>query len=173
MSCSACAVLATRYVVCWANVALSHKTRLRAWRSSSTCANARFASIFPAVERELTALLEQRLVELRARFGADVDVRVLDDELVFRTRTGQPENPRNVAQRGVLLFAGRTRGVDPIEAPQMTGHSPVVWAKHYARSFGKAQRDEARDRMLSHGFGAVTDNDEDEVRVEDEAAAAS
>ena len=65
------------------------------------------------------------------------------------------------------------RGVDPIEAAQITGHSPAVWARSYARSFGKAQRDEARDRMLAHGFGAVTDNDEDEVRAEDEAAAAS
>jgi hypothetical protein len=51
----------------------------------------------------------------------------------------------------------------------MTGHSPAVWAKHYARSFGKAQRDEARDRMLAYGFGAVADDDEalrkaDEVR---------
>jgi integrase len=121
------------------------------------------------------ALLERRLGELRARDGVDVDVRLLGGELVFRTRTGQPENPRNVAQRGVekavelaglghvapktlrrsfCSLAGR-RGVDPIEAPQMTGHSPAVWAKHYARSFGKAQRDEARDRMLEHGFGVV------------------
>lgn len=46
----------------------------------------------------------------------------------------------------------------------MTGHSPAVWAKHYARSFGKAQREEARERMLAYGFGAVTKNDEDEAR---------
>jgi integrase len=56
-------------------------------------------------------------------------------------------------------LAGR-RGVDPIEAPQMTGHSPAVWAKHYARSFGKVQRDEARDRMLAYGFGALAEGDE-------------
>jgi hypothetical protein len=31
-----------------------------------------------------------------------------------------------------------------------------VWARFYARSFGKAQRDEARNRMLAHGFGADT-----------------
>jgi hypothetical protein len=31
----------------------------------------------------------------------------------------------------------------------------AVWAKFYARSFGKAQRQEARRRMLEHGFGDV------------------
>jgi integrase len=140
-------------------------------------ASYRTVPLFPAVERELAALLERRLAELRARQGRNVDVRLLDDEFVFRTRTGQPENPRNVAQRGVekaaenaglghvtpkmlrasfCSLAGR-RGVEPIEAPQMTGHSPAVWAKHYARSFGKAQGDEARARMLEHGFGAVAE----------------
>ena len=64
-------------------------------------ASYRTVPIFPAVERELTGLLERRLAELRARHGADTDVRLLDDELVFHTRTGRPENPRNVAQRGV------------------------------------------------------------------------
>jgi hypothetical protein len=57
-------------------------------------------------------------------------------------------------RKSVCSLAGR-RGVDLVEAPQMTGHSPAVWAKFYARSFGKAQRDEARARMLEHGFGAV------------------
>jgi hypothetical protein len=37
----------------------------------------------------------------------------------------------------------------------MTGHSLDVWARSYARSFGKAQRDEARARLLDHGFGAA------------------
>jgi integrase len=134
--------------------------------------------IFPAVERELAELLEQRLGQLRERFGADVDVRAIDNEPVFRTRSGRPLSPRNVAQRGVAnaasnaglghvtpqmlrksvcSLAGR-RGVDPVEAPRMTGHSPEVWAKFYARSFGKAQRDEARARMLEHGFGTVDDD---------------
>jgi hypothetical protein len=31
--------------------------------------------------------------------------------------------------------------------------------RYYARSFGKAQRDEARARMLEHGFGAVDADD--------------
>jgi hypothetical protein len=30
-----------------------------------------------------------------------------------------------------------------------------VWARFYVRSFGKSQRDEARTRMLAHGFGAL------------------
>jgi hypothetical protein len=84
---------------------------------------------------------------------------------------------RNVAQRGVqkavsgaglgkvtphdlrrsfCSLAGR-RGVDPVEAAQITGHSPAVWARFYARSFGKAQRDEARDRLLEYGFGVLSD----------------
>lgn len=32
----------------------------------------------------------------------------------------------------------------------MTGHSLAVWSRHYACSFGKAQRDEARARLLEH-----------------------
>jgi hypothetical protein len=51
-----------------------------------------------------------------------------------------------------LRFSGR-RGVDLVEAAQMTGNSLAVWTRHYARSFGKAQRDEARPRLLEHGFG--------------------
>lgn len=89
-------------------------------------------------------------------------------------RTGQPLSQRNAGRavthaaaaaglgkvgshdlrRSFCSLAGR-RGVDPIEAAQITGHSPDVWARHYARSFGKAQREEARRRMLEHGFGAA------------------
>jgi hypothetical protein len=84
---------------------------------------------------------------------------------------------RNVAQRGVETAASRAglgkvtphdlrrsfcslagrRSVDPGEAAQITGHSPAVLARFYARSFGKAQRDEARGRLLEYGFGAVSD----------------
>jgi integrase len=138
-------------------------------------ASYRVVPLFPAVARELTTLLEARLGELRLELGDDVDPRLVDDELVFRTRTRGPLSPRNVAQRGVtkaaadaglghvtpqLLrssfcsLAGR-RHVDPVEAAQLTGHSPAVWATHYVRSFGKEQRDEARARMLEHGFGVV------------------
>ena len=41
----------------------------------------------------------------------------------------------------------------------MTGHSLDVWVRHYAGDFGKAQRDEARQRMLAAGFGAVQDDE--------------
>jgi integrase len=51
-------------------------------------------------------------------------------------------------------LAGRRR-VDPVEAAQLTGHSLNVWTRYYARSFGKAQRDEGRARLLAYGFGAV------------------
>ena len=37
----------------------------------------------------------------------------------------------------------------------MTGHSLDVWTRHCAGDYGKPQRDEARARMLKHGFGAV------------------
>jgi integrase-like protein len=93
------------------------------------------------------------------------------------SRTGRPLVHRNVAQRGVEKAASRAglgkvtphdlrhsfcslagrRGVDPVEAAQITGHSAAVWARFYARSFGKAQRDEARDRLLEYRFGAVSD----------------
>jgi integrase len=130
-----------------------------------TKASERDVPLFPAVENTLADLLQ---AELAAGHGGD-------DELVFTTRTGRPLAQRNVARaveeaaaaagleratphdlrRSFCSLAGR-RGVAPIEAAQITGHSPAVWARFYARSFGKAQRDEARKRMLAHGFGADT-----------------
>ena len=121
--------------------------------------------MFPAVENVLAERLQRELAVGRGQ----------DDELVFATRSGRPLSHRNVARaveeaavgagleratphdlrRSFCSLAGR-RGVDPIEAAQITGHSPAVWARFYARSFGKAQRDEARRRMLEHGFGDVS-----------------
>jgi hypothetical protein len=46
-------------------------------------------------------------------------------------------------------------GSDPATAADITGHSVDVWARHYVRSLGKRQREEARERMLGHGFGAL------------------
>lgn len=37
----------------------------------------------------------------------------------------------------------------------MTGHSLGTWTRFYANDYGKAQRDEARERMLAAGFGMV------------------
>jgi integrase len=128
-----------------------------------TKASERDVPMFPAVENALAELLER---ELAAGRGQEAD-------LVFATRSGKPLSLRNVARaveeaatsagleratphdlrRSFCSLAGR-RGVDPIEAAQITGHSPAVWARFYARSFGKAQREEARRRMLEHGFGA-------------------
>jgi integrase len=132
-----------------------------------SAASARTVPLFPAVT---AALVDQLADEQTACRGADTD-------LVFCSRTGRPLVHRNVAQRGVENAASRAglgkvtphdlrrsfcslagrRGVDPVEAAQITGHSPAVWARFYARSFGKAQRDEARDRLLEYGFGAVSD----------------
>jgi integrase len=138
-----------------------------------TQASERYVPIFPAVERELARL--RNAEEAAGRGG--------DDDLVFLTRrTGQPLSQRNVGRavadaateaglgkigshdlrRSFCSLAGR-RGVDPIEAAQITGHSPDVWARHYARSFGKAQREEARRRMLEHGFGAAKDEEAEEA----------
>ena len=119
--------------------------------------------MMPAVEH---ALVEHLASEQSAGRGRDSD-------LVFASRLGTPLSQRNVAVRGVeaaaraaglgkatphdlraslCSLAGR-RGVDPVEAAQITGHSLAVWTKHYARSFGKPQRDEARAKLLAHGFG--------------------
>jgi integrase len=119
--------------------------------------------IFPLVERALATLRDAE--EQTGRGG--------DDDLVFVTRIGKPVSQRNAARAvtdaadaaglgwvtpkmlraSFCSLAGR-RGVDPIEAAQITGHSLDVWARNYARSFGKSQRDEARARLLEHGFGA-------------------
>jgi hypothetical protein len=47
------------------------------------------------------------------------------------------------------------RGVDPVQAARMTGHTLGTRTRFYASDYGKAQRDEARPRMLEAGFGAV------------------
>lgn len=136
-------------------------------------AGARVVVIFPAVANELVRLLD---FELAAGRGGP-------DDPVLCSRRGTPLNHRNFAVRGVeaaartaglgkvtpknlrassCSLAGRRR-VDPIEAAQLTGHSLNVWTRYYARSFGKAQRDEARVRMLAYGFGAAESAGTDDV----------
>jgi integrase len=139
--------------------------RARFVAQAKTAASLRIVPLMPAVER---ALVDQLALEQAAGRGGD-------DELVFQTRRGTPLGQANVRNRGVVAAAkaaglrhvtpqdlrrsfcslsGR-RGVDPVEAAQITGHSLEVWARSYAGSFGKAQRDEALARLLAHGLGAV------------------
>ena len=93
----------------------------------------------------------------------DVEPRALA-ELIAAMRA---RKPKPYAEATVDNVLGVVRGhVDPVEAAQLTGHSLAVWARHYARSFGKAQRDEARARLLEHGFGAVDDDVDEAVEAE-------
>lgn len=57
-------------------------------------------------------------------------------------------------RRSAASLAAR-RGVDPVQAARMTGHSLEVWHRHYASDYGKAQRDEARAKLLASGFGVA------------------
>lgn len=122
------------------------------------------ALIFPALER---ILVDHLAAEQAAGRGGDSDY-------VLATRTGRPQAQRNLAdaveqasaaaalprvtphdlRRSYCSLAAR-RGVDPVQAARMTGHSLDTWTRHYAGDYGKAQRDEARARMLAHGFGAT------------------
>jgi integrase len=123
------------------------------------------ALLFPALERMLLEHLATKQHEGR---GGDGD-------FVLATRTGRPLSQRNLARaieeagasaglghvtpqtlrRSVSSLAAR-RGVDPVQAARMTGHSLDVWTRHYAGDYGKPQRDEARARLLEHGFGTET-----------------
>jgi integrase len=60
----------------------------------------------------------------------------------------------HVLRRSFASLAAR-RGVDPVQAARMTGHTLGTWTRFYASDYGKAQRDEARARMLEAGHGAV------------------
>jgi integrase len=129
------------------------------------------ALLFPALER---VLIDHLAAEQEAGRGAD-------DDFVLATRTGRPPSQRNVAravtEAGVSAKLGHVtpqtlrrsfaslaarRGVDPVQAAKMTGHSLDVWTRHYAGDYGKPQRDEARARMLEHGFGAADERESDE-----------
>jgi integrase len=120
------------------------------------------AVVFPALSEALTAHLERELARGRGR----------DGDFLLATRTGLPLSQRNVGRalaqaaeaaglgkvaphdlrRSFCSLAAR-RGVDPVQAARMTGHSLDVFTRVYAGDYGKAQRDEARTRMLAHGFG--------------------
>jgi len=53
-------------------------------------------------------------------------------------------------RRSFCSLAAR-RGVDPVQAARLTGHSLDVFTRVYAGDCGKVQRDEARARILAGG----------------------
>src|SRR4029453_17766106 len=89
-----------------------------------------------------------------------------------RRTAGNGKTPQNAPRGGarmVPIFPALERElIDVLErelaAAQLTGHSLAVWTRNCVRSFGKAHRDEARARMLQHGFGAP------ELELDDEAS---
>jgi integrase len=127
--------------------------------------------MFPTLERILTEHLEAELAAGRGR----------DSDFVLCTRTGGPLFQRNLGRavedagksaglghvtphtlrRSFASLAAR-RGVDPVQAAKMTGHSLDVWTRHYAGEYGKPQREEARARMLEFGFGTSEERETDE-----------
>jgi integrase len=123
-----------------------------------------YALLFPELERITTEHLER---ELAAGRGRDSDF------VLSSMRTGRPLHHRtlSVAVEDAAKSAGlghvtphtlrhsfaslaARRGVDPVQASRMTGHSLDTWTRYYAGDYGKPQRDEARAKMLEHGFGA-------------------
>lgn len=124
------------------------------------------AVIFPALEAILTEHLERELAAGRGR----------EAHFVLATRAGRPLHQRNLAaamekaaeaaglgkvtphdlRRSFASLAAR-RGADPVQASRMTGHSLGAWTRHYAGDYGKAQRGEARARLLNAGFGLAPD----------------
>jgi integrase len=121
------------------------------------------ALVFPALADALTAHLRRELVAGRGR----------EDDFVLSTVTGRPLYQRNVGhalaaaseaaglgrvaphdlRRSFCSLAAR-RGVDPVQAARMAGMSVEVFLRHYADEYGRAHREEARARLLAHGFGA-------------------
>ena len=122
------------------------------------------AVIFPVLEAALTEHLQR---ELAAGRGHEAD-------FVQATLTRRPLHQRNVAaaiekaaeaaglgkvtphdlRRSFASLAAR-RGVYPVQASRMTGHSLGAWTRQDAGDYGKAQREEARTRMLGAGFGVA------------------
>ena len=57
-------------------------------------------------------------------------------------------------RRSFCSLAGR-RGVEPVEAAQITGHSPAVWARFYA--FGAVPREDAHGPLAPRSHGPASD----------------
>jgi integrase len=155
--------LVEREIVVEGQLSVARRDRPARIVATKTASGVRVVPMFPAVEQALIELVKTELAVGRGNAG----------DFVFCTRKGTPQSQRNVAGRGVEAAAraaglghitpqdlrrsfcslAARRGVDPVEAAKLTGHSLATWAAFYARSFGKAQRDEARSRMLESGFG--------------------
>ncbi len=121
--------------------------------------------LFPSLENILVGHLADEQHAGRGR----------DGDFVLATRSGRPLAQGNILnavkdaasragldtvtphdlRRSFCSLAAR-RGVDPVQAAAMTGHSLDVWARYYAGDYGKTQRDEARKKMISAGFGVAT-----------------
>lgn len=131
-----------------------------------------YALMFESLERVLTEHLER---ELEAGRGS------ASDFVLVSERTRRPLHQRTLSfavedaatsaglghvtpqtLRGSFASLAARRGVDPVQAAKMTGHSLDVWTRYYASDYGKPQRDEARARMSAHGFGAPSESETDE-----------
>ena len=90
---------------------------------------------------------------VRARAPARLLSDALGLELGDVDFAGLPHVTLHTLRRSFASLAAR-RGVDPVQAARMTAHSLDVWARTTG-DYGKPRRDEARERMLEHGSGAV------------------
>ncbi|HEX6663891.1 MAG TPA: hypothetical protein VF025_09470 [Gaiellaceae bacterium] len=91
--------------------------------------------------------------------------------LPFRPRTaGGASGALPLPSASACSLVAR-RGVDPVAVAAMTGHGVAVWASQHARSFGKPQREEARQRLLEQGFGADIALTQDERHPDDSESA--
>ena len=124
----------------------------------------------PLVDRAYGALVDHLRSEQERGFGADGDY-------VFTSVTGRPLGASRISKRGVTRAAEKAglghvtpqvlrRSVatatahaklPAVVAAAMTGHSPAVYDKHYAKPFrDEEERAKVRESLASIGFGAVS-----------------
>lgn len=151
--------------------ALAHRRASAPRVSRATRGEARSRSLVVALVGLARELGHPRLDQLERELTRG---RGRDEDFVLCTRTGRPLSQRNVARaladaaddaglgkvtphdlrRSFCSLAAR-RGVDPVQAARLTGHSLDVFTRVYAGDYGKAQRDDARARMLAHGSAPI------------------
>jgi integrase/recombinase XerD len=123
----------------------------------------------PLVDRAYVALVDHLRTEQDGGLGADADY-------VFTSATGRPLGASRISKRGVTR-AGEKAGLGHVTpqvlrrsvatatahaklpvvvAAAMTGHSPAVYDKHYAKPFrDEEERAKVRESLASIGFGAA------------------